>query len=140
MTLARLLAAALVVCSLPALAQDQRPLTQEELFRGGRFFFVRPDPAATPAEPWRVFSDWTADLRSGQNALDPRRLDHIKLDRIKSDPQVRRFKSQLRGCSRLQGFRFHASGGLFDLPTSRALPGKDHRDAVGYAIPLSGAA
>jgi hypothetical protein len=92
MTLARLLAAALVVCSLPALAQDQRPLTQEELFRGGRFFFVRPDPAATPAEPWRVFSDWTADLRSGQNALDPRRLDHIKLDRIKSDPQVRRFK------------------------------------------------
>jgi hypothetical protein len=92
MTLARLLAAALVVCSLPALAQDQRPFTQEEVFRGDRFFFVRPDPAATPSEPWRVFSDRTADLGSGLNALDPLRLDQYKLDQIKGDAHVRRFK------------------------------------------------
>lgn len=78
MTLARLLAAVLVVCSLPAFAQDHP--------KQGRV------PASTPSEAWMIFSDRTWDLGSGQNALDPLRLDQYKLDQIKGDAHVRRFK------------------------------------------------
>jgi hypothetical protein len=92
MTLARLLAAALLFCSLTAFSQDQLPFKQDELFRGGRFFFLRFDPAATPSEPWRIFPNRPADLHSGQNALDPTRLDQYRLDQIKNDPHIRHYK------------------------------------------------
>jgi hypothetical protein len=92
MTLARLLTAALVLCSLPAFTQDQQPIKQDDLFRGRRFFFLSVDTAATPSEPWRIGPSRPADLRSGQSALDPKRLDQYRLDRVKGDPRIRQFK------------------------------------------------
>jgi len=96
MTLARLLAAALLVCSVSAGAQDHpkegRVPAGAEGMRDRDFFFYLLDPVATPSEPWMIFSDRTADLGSGQNALDPQRLDQYKLDQVKGDAHVRRFK------------------------------------------------
>jgi hypothetical protein len=102
MTLARLLTAALVLCSLPAFTQDQRPLKQDELWRpgaglsrcfpAGRYSFPSLDTTATPSEPWRIGLSRPADLGFGQNALDPKRLDQYRLDRVQGDPRIRHFK------------------------------------------------
>jgi hypothetical protein len=92
MTLTRLLSAALVLCSLPALTQDQQPIKQDELFRGRGSFFLSFDTGATPTEPWRIGRRRPVDLLSGQNALDPKRLDQYRLDRVKGDPRIRHFK------------------------------------------------
>jgi len=89
MTLARLLAAALVVCSLPAFAQDQQsqgslPSTLLIEMRSSTGFisqgsmmesFHRPSHAATPGEPWRIIPNRPADLASGQNLISRFRLD-----------------------------------------------------------------
>jgi hypothetical protein len=94
MTLARLLAAALVLCSLPALAQDQRPQIKQGMLPQGNRSFDLPwfYPEATPSEPWRIMRNRPADLGSRQNALDPRRLDQYRLDQVKGDPHIPPFK------------------------------------------------
>jgi hypothetical protein len=94
MTLARLLAAALVLCALPAIAQDQQPQIKQGMLPQGNWFFDLPwfYPEATPSEPWRIIRNRPADLGSRQNALDPTRLDQYRLDQIKGNPHVRRFK------------------------------------------------
>jgi hypothetical protein len=102
MTLARLLAAALFLCSLPVFTQDQQPIKQDELWRpgaglsrcfpAGRYSFSGFEAAATPSEPWRIGPIRPADLGSGQNALDPKRLDQYRLDRVKGDPRIHHFK------------------------------------------------
>jgi hypothetical protein len=83
MTLARLLAAALVVCSLPVFAQDQQSQSQRSLpssllieMRSGTGFisqgsfmmesFLGPRHAATPSEPWRLIPNRLVELGSGQ--------------------------------------------------------------------------
>jgi hypothetical protein len=111
MTLARLLAAALVFCSLPAFAQDQKsqtsgpsslcgearpgcPVPGNIEIAGGEFFFFDSShykPAAR-AEPWRLIPDRLADVPSGYNALDPSRLDQYRFDHVKNDPQVSHLK------------------------------------------------
>jgi len=94
MTLARLLAAALVLCSLPAFAQDQRTQIKQGMLPQGGWFFDLPWlwPEATPSQPWRIGPIRPADLPAGQNALDPKRLDQYRLDRVKGDPRIRHFK------------------------------------------------
>jgi hypothetical protein len=92
MTLARLLAAALLLCSLPAFTQDQQPLKQGVMARGTGFFALSFDTAATPSEPWRIIPSRPEDFSSGQNALAPMRLDQYRLDQIKGDPHIRYFK------------------------------------------------
>ena len=111
MTLARLLAAVVAVCSLPAFAQDQQsqssvPSTSpcgvrsakgcvvgDNFIIGDVFFFEwSSDAKATPSEPWRLIPNSPADFRPEQNALDPMRLDQYRLDQIKGNPHVRHFK------------------------------------------------
>src|SRR6266404_2170793 len=105
MTLARLLAAALLICSLPALTQDQQPGEHSvisETYVGTVVGSVIPPISdfravgSIPAsEPWRIMPNQLADLGSGQNVLDvldPMRLDHYRLDQIKSDPRILDFK------------------------------------------------
>lgn len=112
MTLARLLGAALVICSLPAFTQDQQPqstrpsaspcreswagcpVSGNVKIAGGEFFFfdVSHYKAATPAEPWRLIPDRSADIPSGYNALDPSRLNEYRFDQVKSDPRVDQLK------------------------------------------------
>ena len=90
MTLARLLAV-LLLCSLPALTQDQ-PFKQGVMARGNWLFALNSGTAATPQEPWRIVPSKPADFSLGQNALDPTRLDQYRLDQIKSDPHIRHLK------------------------------------------------
>lgn len=89
MTLARLLAAALVLCSLPAFAQDPQPFKQGEMATGKWFFDLRFNTAATLSEPWKFGPDKSTYLHFEQNALDPKRLGEGGVDQIKSDPPLR---------------------------------------------------
>jgi hypothetical protein len=74
MTFARLLAATLLVCSAPVLAQNQQLLASPALRnihrgRGVVTFFIPCCAAATtPAEPWRIVPNQPAD--AGKNPLD----------------------------------------------------------------------
>jgi hypothetical protein len=89
MTLARLLAAALVLCSLSAFAQNQQPPKQSDVATGKFSPPLLFDTAATPSEPWKFGPDKPRYLRFGQNALDTKRLSEGRLDQIKSDPPLR---------------------------------------------------
>jgi hypothetical protein len=73
MTLARLLAATLLVCGAPALAQNQQLLASPapgNIHRdpGVVTFFPCCAAAATPTEPWRIVPDHAVD--GGKNPLD----------------------------------------------------------------------
>src|SRR6266700_4110006 len=91
MTLARLLAV-LLLCSLPALTQDQQPFKQGAATPGNWFVALSSDTAATPSEPWRIVPRNPGDFSSGHGALDPMRLDQYRLDQIKGDPHIRDLK------------------------------------------------
>ena len=98
MTLTRLLVAALVICSLPAFAQDQQPqITRPSIppcgenhatgcpvvgnvlsSGGGVFFFdLNGATAATPEEPWKIVSDKPSDAPR----KDP--LNRLQIDKYK---------------------------------------------------------
>ena len=98
MTLARLLAAALVVCCVPALAQDQQsqsssPPTLRISLRsakgpilGEAFLFpLKLNSSATPTEPWRIIPSQSAGFDPGQNPLDPALLDQVAKARMALD-------------------------------------------------------
>jgi hypothetical protein len=91
MTLARLLVAALVLCSLPALAQDQRSQSSpaaDNAFVSGLTDFK----ASTASEPWRIFPNPPANLAFGQTPLDPIRLGHDDRSQFKDVPDIQNFK------------------------------------------------
>jgi len=115
MTLARLFVAALVLCSVSALAQDQ----QSQSFRvvgDTSVFDLSNTRAAAASEPWRIFPDSPADLRSGQNPLDQIRLGHDDFSQFKDFPDVRNFKLNNRPVT-----IFTLDGQLEDQPTCYAI-------------------
>jgi hypothetical protein len=81
MTLARLLAAALLICSGSALAQGQQ-------FQSSRLV----GKASTASEPWRIFPNPPSNLGSGQEGLDPTGLSHYDFSQFTEVPDVRNFK------------------------------------------------
>ncbi len=87
MTLAHLLAAALLLCSLPAFAQDQRPSHQGAL-SGDASFFLKSDTAAAPEEPWRIIPSQPTDVSTG-NPLDRLQVDKYKVFPPNSDGHTR---------------------------------------------------
>ena len=90
MTLGRLLAASLVICSLPAFAQNQQSQNSSPSTWSSReafFSYLNRPTAGTSAEPWRIVPTKPADFSSGENALDPTR--QYRLDQIKGDPHIR---------------------------------------------------
>jgi hypothetical protein len=90
MTLARLLAVAFVVCSLPALAQNSRwgHAAPGQIVHNSEYCFDwLPPVAATPAEPWRILPDTPASRSSGKNDLT-----QIPANSFAVDGQSRHFK------------------------------------------------
>jgi hypothetical protein len=81
MTLARLLAA-LVMCSLPAFAQDHLKLVRppENLF--SLPCWIAP---STPAEPWKIIPNRPAHLGSEENPLSHIRTDQYRLGQSEAD-------------------------------------------------------
>jgi len=91
MTLARLFAAALVLCSLPALAQRPKLPALSEPYSGPIVFQIS-DSGATqtaPSEPWLVVWNQPAEFVSGQNPLVTEHLEQPRLSQTKSDPHLR---------------------------------------------------
>lgn len=103
MTLTRLLAAALVVCSVPAFAQNPQfqssgPSTLLIEMRSGTGFisqssvmmesFLGPMHAATPAEPWKFIPNQPADALAERNAGDRLQIDKFRVFRSKSDTRT----------------------------------------------------
>jgi hypothetical protein len=81
MTLTRLVLAALLVCSLPAFAQDQQLIATQN--PDNISASAANHDSATPAEPWRIMPNRPSDL--GSNSIDRRRIDHYVLDQGKGD-------------------------------------------------------
>jgi hypothetical protein len=104
MTLARLLAAALVFCCLPVLAQDQQSQSFQSstwlvearavgpnVVEGDAFFLEwKPAVEATPSEPWRIIPSQSPSFDSGSNPTAPARLDQYRLDQIKTSRRLLR--------------------------------------------------
>jgi hypothetical protein len=80
MTLARLLVV-LLVCALPAFAQDQQ-LSASQNPDNASAFATNQD-SATPAEPWRIMPNRASDLSA--NSIDRMRVDQYVLDQGKAD-------------------------------------------------------
>jgi hypothetical protein len=119
MTFDRLLAAALLVCAAPALAQNQ------QLLAGPGPGSIRRDPgvvtfftccaaAATPAEPWRIVPNQPAD--AGKNRLDRFPNYAYKDFRVKD--------------GRAYILKPHADAGMFDSGVEPQL----NADATCYSI------
>lgn len=85
MTLTHLLAAALVICSLPAIAQDA-PSSPERVPS-------QPDkvsPAGgAPSEPWRIIPDQVADGGPGKDSASHIRIDQFHLEQSQTELRAR---------------------------------------------------
>ncbi len=82
MTLARLLAATLLLSSLPALAQDQ---TQDQTKDANQRIGNQWKAPATSSDPWQLLSSEPAEPGFVVSALDPSRLDQYRYDQLKAD-------------------------------------------------------
>lgn len=100
MTPTRLLASALVLCSLPAFAQDH-PRAGSPFGKG--FYLFCPAPAATHEEPWRIIPNRPGDLGSGQVTPYQLSLDRPIVDCIRYVNFTRKGYSfsNLHSCSQL---------------------------------------
>ncbi len=76
MTLARVLAAAVMLCALPAFAQDHA--NAGSVFSKGFYLFCLA-PAATPEQPWRIIPSRPADLGLEQSPLSQIRTNEYRL-------------------------------------------------------------
>jgi hypothetical protein len=76
MTLARLLLAALLICSLPAFSQDQEMSTAQIPANGASVSGANRNAAATPSEPWKIIPNPPSDLNSDS-------ADHVRVDQFR---------------------------------------------------------
>lgn len=81
MTLARLLLAALLFCSLPAFTQDQQSSAVQN--RDTTAAFAMNHNSSAPSEPWRLMPNRSSDLTA--NSIDRMRVDQYVLDQGKGD-------------------------------------------------------
>jgi hypothetical protein len=109
MTLTRLLTAALLICSLPAFAQDPQsrsagpsippcgenpatgcPVVGNVLKSGGGFFFfdLNGSTAATPEEPWKIVSNQPSGANSSKDPLDRIQVDKYKVFRANKNTRT----------------------------------------------------
>jgi len=78
MTLARLLLAALLICSLPAFSQDQEMSTVQIPPNGASVSGANRNVTATPSEPWKIIPNRPSDLSS--DSADRIRVDQFRLN------------------------------------------------------------
>jgi hypothetical protein len=108
MTLARLFSAALVICSLPALSQDQksqivrpstracmgssvigRPVVGSGALHDRSFFFDLNWATATSAdEPWKIVPNQPDDSNAVKDRLNSQQIDKYKVFRLKTSPRT----------------------------------------------------
>lgn len=86
MTLARLLLAALLICSLPAFSQDQKSNASQIPGSAISSAVTSKDSVVGPAEPWKTFPSPPADLRSDSK-------DQIRVDQFRYDPNTFDFRT-----------------------------------------------
>lgn len=93
MTLARLLAATLLVCSVPAFSQDQKTGTAQIPGNGVSASATNNAPA-TRSEPWRIIPNRPSDLNS--DSMDRLRVDQYRLDQGQVDLRTGHPKSEAK--------------------------------------------
>jgi hypothetical protein len=81
MTLTRLVLAALLICSLPAFAQDQQLIATQNADNVAAF--ATNHEASTPSEPWRIIPNRSSEFSS--DSIDRMRVDQYVLDQGKAD-------------------------------------------------------
>jgi hypothetical protein len=90
MTLARLLLAALLICSLPAFSQDQQLNTSQipssPISSAMTSAVTSKNAAVAPSEPWNIFPNLPADLRSDSK-------ERIRVDQFRYDPDTFDFRT-----------------------------------------------
>jgi len=99
MTATRLLAAALVLCSLPAFAQDH-PRAGSPFGKG--FYLFCPAPPATPEQPWRIIPSRPADLGLEQSPLSQIRTNEYRLVEREPDPHCYQYSPTMDQHSQTQ--------------------------------------
>jgi hypothetical protein len=94
MTLARLLSAALIICSLPAFTQIQKQSDAPVAVTPsvGTNQFSKGVPQGNSAEPWRLIPNAPANIDSEQDPLDHIRVDQFHFDRSTVDPGTQTFR------------------------------------------------
>ncbi|HEY3974585.1 MAG TPA: hypothetical protein VGM18_16390 [Candidatus Sulfotelmatobacter sp.] len=130
MTLTRLLAAALLLCSLPAFSQIQPVGTTSDSVYSGPIPTDRSlyfSPAATPSEPWRLISKTAVDV-GGVNALDPAPVDHYHPDRHKDD-SGRSFLSNARSRTHEPDLWLDGDGGITCLKLRSYVVARDSKNS-----------
>jgi hypothetical protein len=80
-----LLAAAMVLCSVPAIAQDGHANPERVQSPPDKFL----PAAAAPSEPWRIIPDQVADAGSEKDSANHIRIDQFRLDRPETELRVR---------------------------------------------------
>ena len=97
MTLTRLLVAAVLLCSLAALAQDHPKSTKLNIvlrvspLSGKEFYFFCPAPAATSEQPWRIIPSRPA-VGLEQSPLSQIRTDEYRLAERERQPDAHCFQ------------------------------------------------
>lgn len=84
MTLARLLATALLVCSALAFAQKK----SDSLAIPAQAADASKSPTAAPSEPWKFIPNQPMDAAAGRNPLDRLQVDKYKVFRSKTDTRT----------------------------------------------------
>ena len=126
MTLARLLAAALLICSVSSLAQSQK-LQSSQVVGKAFGFDLSGAKASTASEPWKLFPNSPAGLGSGQNSLDQIRLGHYDFSQFEDFSDIRNFELNNRPVT------IFTPDGMLEEPTCFAIRSyvvaRDSRDS-----------
>jgi hypothetical protein len=91
MTLARLLAVALLFCCLPAFTQDAQA-AKDQIPSSG-ISSLNKNSSATPSEPWRIIANRSSGLNS--DSMDRIRVDQYHFDR--GDVDFRKTRTLVMG-------------------------------------------
>jgi hypothetical protein len=93
MTLARLLLAAILFCSLTAFAQDQ-PMSTTQTPGNSVASVISKASGPAPLEPWKIIPNRSSDLNS--DSMDRIRVDQFRLDPGKVYPVAPKFTFKAR--------------------------------------------
>lgn len=149
MTLTRLLAASLVICSLPVFARDQQsrtagpstpacmgssvtgcPVVGNGAQHDQSFFFdLNWAPATTSQEPWKIVPKQPADASAAKDALNPQQIDKYKVFRLKTSPRTLLFGPEVDDGMILSGLDGQGDGGTTCLKIRSYVVARDSKDS-----------
>ena len=94
MTLIRLLLASLLLCSLSAFSQDQKPGTVQMPGNEITSYVANRDAAFTPSEPWKIIPNSPSAL--SMDSADRIRVDQFSLDQGRVDLRTGKSKPEAK--------------------------------------------